>query len=426
MGLILGVLLIGEPENALAQNYDPFEWDKNASDGETVLNRKRPALDPLGIRVGAFRIYPSLEVGGRYEDNVFRSPSNEKSDVAATFAPKMRLQSDFSNHSVQLTAEAKVYRYGRHSSEDRAEFSFGAKGRLDIDRDSHINASASLARRYENRSSPDQGGTQKPVYFDIASAALSGERTFGRIKFGVETRLDRLDYADALLRGSGVRVNNDDRDRTIGALGVEGAYAFTPGNSVYARLEGNVRDYHDAVDDAGIDRDSTGAELRLGVKMDFGGITYSDVYIGYRAQRYEDNGLARLNDDSIDALIFGANAHSNITGLTTLHAGVERSVFESTLVGSPGGQAVRGRVGAEHELLRNLLLTTSLSGRWFEFEGIKRNDVGVLFQFGATYLMNRHARLEATVEHERNRSSGPQQGISSDSNRIMLRLTANP
>ena len=52
------------------------------------------------------------------------------------------------------------------------------------------------------------------------------------------------------------------------------------------------------------------------------------------------------------------------------------------MASSPGGQAVRGEVGADHELLRNLLLHANLSGRWFEFEGVQRDDVGVLFQFG--------------------------------------------
>lgn len=411
---------------AFAQSHDPFQWDRRQTDGESVRGRQRPALDPLGIRVGSFRFYPSLEIGGAYEDNVFRTPNNEKGDLKATFAPKMQLRSDFSNHSIRLTAEAKAHRYATQSSENRAEFRFAAQGRYDIQRGTNVSAGASLARRYENRSSPDQGGTENPVHFNVLSANLAGERERGRVKLDADAKIDRLDYADARLKGNRNLVNHDDRDRTIGALGLQGAYAYTPGNAAYARLETNFSDYHDAQDDAGIDRDSKGAEARVGAKLNFGGITTGDVYIGYRAQRYEDNGVARLDDDSIDALIFGASAQSNITRLTTLYAGIERGVFESTLIGSPGGQALRGEIGADHELLRNLLLSANLSGRWFEFEGIKRNDVGVLFQFGASYLMNRHARLEATIEHESNRSSGPQQGIGNDSNRIMLRLTANP
>jgi len=428
VALLFGLIgaALAMPMVAAAQSADPFQWDRREFTGQSVRTRPRPELDPLGIRVGSFRFYPSLGIGGRYEDNVFRSPSNEKADLVATFAPKMRLNSEFSNHSIELTAEAKAHSYATQSAEDRAEFRFAAKGRYDVARGINISGGASLARQYESRTSPDQGGSQNPVAINILSANVGGERERGRVRLGADARLDRLDFAEARRAGTRTAINNDDRDRTIGRLSAEGAYAFTPGNAAYARLEGNFSDYHDAQDDAGFDRDSVGAEARVGARLDFGGVTTGNVYIGYRAQRYEDNGAARLNDDSIDALIFGAEAQANITGLTTAYGGIERSVFESTVVGSPGGQAVRGEIGADHELLRNLLLHANLSGRWFEFEGVQRDDVGVLFQFGASYLMNRHARVEAVLEHERNRSYGARQGIDNDSNRIMLRITANP
>jgi hypothetical protein len=74
IGLISAAL--GMPLAAVGQSADPFQWDRREFTGQSVRTRPRPELDPLGIRVGSFRFYPSLEIGGRYEDNVFRSPSN--------------------------------------------------------------------------------------------------------------------------------------------------------------------------------------------------------------------------------------------------------------------------------------------------------------------------------------------------------------
>ena len=85
---LLSIGLLGAalamPMAAVAQSADPFQWDRREFAGQSVRTRPRPELDPLGIRVGSFRFYPILEIGGRYEDNVFRSPSNEKGDLVAT------------------------------------------------------------------------------------------------------------------------------------------------------------------------------------------------------------------------------------------------------------------------------------------------------------------------------------------------------
>jgi len=84
--LFIGLLgaALAMPMAVVAQSADPFQWDRREFAGQSVRTRPRPELDPLGIRVGSFRFYPSLEIGGRYEDNVFRSPSNEKGDLVTT------------------------------------------------------------------------------------------------------------------------------------------------------------------------------------------------------------------------------------------------------------------------------------------------------------------------------------------------------
>jgi hypothetical protein len=54
----------------------------------------------------------------------------------------------------------------------------------------------------------------------------------------------------------------------------------------------------------------------------------------------------------------------NITKLTTVHGRIERGVFESTLVGSPGSVSNRVKIGVDQELLRNLLLNANIGSRF--------------------------------------------------------------
>ncbi|MCI0430482.1 MAG: outer membrane beta-barrel protein, partial [Rhodospirillales bacterium] len=38
---------------------------------QSVFERPRPDYDPLGIRAGGFLIYPQVELGEAYNDNIF-------------------------------------------------------------------------------------------------------------------------------------------------------------------------------------------------------------------------------------------------------------------------------------------------------------------------------------------------------------------
>ena len=125
--LFIGLLgaALAMPMAVVAQSADPFQWDRREFAGQSVRTRPRPELDPLGIRVGSFRFYPILEIGGRYEDNVFRSPSNEKGDLVleglvakdlttekrlltvSTFADEVRTHGDL---SVTLLTKVCLYR----------------------------------------------------------------------------------------------------------------------------------------------------------------------------------------------------------------------------------------------------------------------------------------------------------------------------
>ena len=406
--ILLAVLtaLVLAPAHASAQNADPFRWSRPDPEGQTVRNRARPELDPLGVRVGSFRFFPSLELGVDYDDNVFRSAGNRKGDLAVIAHPRFRLQSEFANHSIVAEADVSTRRHFTHTSESREEFGLRAAGRLDLTRDSNVTASARVRRSHESRVSPDSGGVDAPVRFHIGEVRLGGETRLGRYLISGDVGVTGFDYDDARQRGTGNVINHDDRDRTVYRAGGRAGYGLSEGLELYGAAEVNTSDYADAQDDGGFGRDSSGVDLRIGASADVTGATRVEGYVGYRGQYYANDGAARLGDESVDALIIGGTIVSNISTLTTAHARLDRGVFESTLAGSPGGVATRAGIGVDHEVLRNLLLYGDVGGRIFAFEGVDRDDYGVSLRLGAEYLMNRNLTLEASVEHERNESTG--------------------
>jgi len=100
--------------------------------GEFVRDRARPEIDPLGVRLGSFLLYPALSTGLVYNDNVFATQNNTKSDFIATVVPRFDLRSNFGRHELRLTAEAEAGRYFDNASENYVDYNLAGTGRLDV------------------------------------------------------------------------------------------------------------------------------------------------------------------------------------------------------------------------------------------------------------------------------------------------------
>jgi hypothetical protein len=87
LGRLAGLLASGLilSEGAVAQT--------DVERGETVLSRQRPDYDPLGIRLGGFKLRPSLVLGESYDTNIFATRTNTVSDFKTTIAPSVDLRS---------------------------------------------------------------------------------------------------------------------------------------------------------------------------------------------------------------------------------------------------------------------------------------------------------------------------------------------
>src|SRR3546814_9631557 len=85
---------------------------------------------------------------------------------------------------------------------------------------------------------------------------------------------------------------------------------------------GSVR-YDDGVDDVGVNRDSDGYEIVGGTRIDFTGLLFGDVFVGYRSQDYDDPTLK-----AVDGITYGGALTWNVTELTTIKGSVVRTVEE--------------------------------------------------------------------------------------------------
>jgi hypothetical protein len=381
-------------DGALAQikPLAPPTPEAKAARGESVATRTRPELEPLGIRAGTFLIYPIFGVDETYNDNVFASKNDEKDDFITDLRPELSIESDWANHALNFSAGADAGLYATYSRLNYTDWFVSTDGRLDITRDAALFAGGGLAHEHEDPGDPDAPGDAKnPTEYDLINGFARYVQKFGRFRGVGEATILRLDY-DKTNTVAGPSFNNTGRDRNVYAGGLQLGYELMPAYEAFVRAEGNQRDY-DQRETGGLERNSQGYNAVAGVALDLGGVTFGEVYVGYLEQFYEDNTFSTLS-----APTFGTTLTWNVTTLTTLNARVARVVQETTQGGSSGILRTTGALSADHELLRNLILTAGLTITNDDYEDIKRNDYYYIPGLNVRYMMNRN--LYANVGYQ--------------------------
>ena len=357
--------------------------------GETVTTRQRPEVIPLGMRVGTFLLYPKISVTETYDDNIFRVEEDKDHDLITTIGPEFDLRSDWNNHAFNLRGDARIDRFARSEKENVEDYNVDADGRYDITRNIFLFGFLGYSQLSEDRGSPDDAGGVVPTEYNAYRGGVRYFHRLNRVSFRLDAEAQKFDFDDVSRGPLLLPVNNDDRDRLESNVTLRAGYEIVPEYEAFVRATGNNRAYRTAVDDTGVGRDSQGYEIVTGVAIDFTGITFGNLFAGYRKQWYDDDNLS-----TIEGITGGANITWNVTPLTTFHAGIVRRVEETTAIvagrRSSGFFATRYSVSADHEVLRNLLLNASVALTENDYKGIDREDriydVGV----SARYLLNRN------------------------------------
>lgn len=379
--------------------------------GKTVVQRPRPDYLPLGVRAGSFIIRPRMAVRETFTDNVFSSNSSEKSDFITRFVPSVSVSSDWNNHSLSAFANANIGRHRKYSFEDYEDYTLGASGRLDVRRSTNIRARVETRRRHETRDSPDDTGGRTPTEFDVHIGQIEGYQRFNRLNFTLGVGVERYDFH-----------NSTTRDRDEYTTFLRTGYEVIQNYEAFLRLAYNIRDYDAGSDSNGLDHDSHGYEAVAGIKIDFGGITFGDFFLGYRKQEYDASVF-----NSSDGPVIGAEITWNVTPLTTLVGTITGQLQESTLSDGMGGFASGSfnttfGLNAQHELLRNLILQGDLRYSNNDYKGIDRTDDTYFAGLSANYLMNRNFYLQGGLGHRQRESNISGSGYKE--NVVYLRLQA--
>jgi len=355
---------------------------------ETVTTRERPELDPLGIRAGAFLIYPATTIEGEHDDNIYATNTDEDSAYIAHFRPELGIDSNWGRHALNFDAAADIARYDDHNDENYDDYHARVDGRLDIQQQNNLSGGAGYAHEHVSRSSPnDEAASKEPTTYDVGSLSAAYRHRLNRLTFRVGGTADNFDYDNGKTE-SGTTIDNQDQNRDQYTVLGQVNYEIQPEYSAFFRAIYKDVNYDQKYDNNDLQRSSDGYQFDVGTELFFSGVMFGEVYIGYVERDYDDPTL-----DSIDKFTGGGSVTWLPTGLTTVIFAAERDIDETIVDNTSGILGTQGSVNVDHELLRNLLLNARLVVRDEDFEGTSRNDDYVKIGLGAKYLMNRHLYL---------------------------------
>ena len=379
----------------------------------SVLNRARPGYDAVGIHAGGFTVYPQASVTGEYDDNIYASDTNTKSDFITKLATSVAVNSNWSRHALNFIAGVEKSLFNSHSGENRLDWNVGLNGSLDVTRNTQINGGLSYQKLHEDRGDPNSpGASSEPVPYKLFNATAAIDQRFNRMTAELSGQLDDYNY-DNVVSTTGTPIDQDFRDRKEYTEALKLGYDVSPDTNVYVKGSLNQRKYDQHPPVVALNRDSKGYAAVVGSDFRLSNLAQGGIYIGYQKQNYDS---AALSD--ISGLSYGADVEWYVTPLMTVTVNADSAINETTSAAS-GYLAQSVGLRIDHELLRNLLLNAKVGYENDDYTGISRTDDIITAGFGADYLLNRNFSISIGYNYTNRNSSI----TGSDYSRNMIGLT---
>jgi hypothetical protein len=398
----------------LARLTDPDNSEPVAPEDTPVKNRQQPGYEPVGIRAGSWMFSPALTFGGFYDSNVFSTNTNKRSDIASVIEPSLRAHTLWEQHGIDITLDTQSTTYNQNSGLDQTNASLKGNAWYDISHDFAVLTSFQIAHLNEGvgtLSSP--ANAVQPTPYDLLSGDVTLRKEFNRLTASVGFRTDSYDYQSTRAQ-DGAIINQDSRDGQIYTLHGRIDYAISSAFGWFAGVEGNERDIRGL---PGQPLDSQGYRALSGITVALGNLITGEFGAGFVQQRFVDPTIGTIEGPS-----YRARLTWSPTRLLDIHFNAEQTVTETADTSSVGVLANAVQVGADYELLRNVVLSASGGYETDKFFGQLRTDRVTTTDARVKYMLNRFAAISVFHQYTNRNSDIP--AFSYDKHQVGINVTA--
>lgn len=384
-GLVMLAGVAGSISPAFAQNA-PAPVSAETSSAPTLGSLAAQAyVDPYapkGIPVGGFRLFPTIEAVGDYDDNIYLSHVDQKASFFSKETPGLLLRSDWSRHQVEIYESGSFYQYANYGGQDHIDWNAGGDGRLDIYQGLNLTANGSYTEEHIANSSPDQPITVKsPTEFAVTESGATLAYNPYHFGFDLGGTFARYVYNESKLVGGGTS-DNSDRNSDLYTAFAKASYEVSPGYAVFAQATGNSAGYDERFDRSGEVRANHGFTANAGVDMLVTNLIRGQAFVGYLDQRYE----APFKD--VSGIDFGANVDWYVSTLWTLHLVGARNLTNTTLINASAEDDRQAQLSADYRLTSYIVMTGSVTYLDASFDGSNRDDQYITGRVQAVYHLN--------------------------------------
>ena len=280
------------------------------------------ATSEIGIAVGAFTLYPYLELQTGYDSNVYATTEPTVGSPFALIKPVVELKSEWLNHSLRMVAGGAFGFYSNATSQNFWNGYVMADGRLDIQQDLYATALVGIRRQTEALGTPNTVIASAPTVVDSIPVEVALFQRFNRFFYELKAAATRYQYLDNSVISLG-GLPSASRDRMEYQEQVRLGYEIIEDVDVWVSPGLNQRVYDQFINAYGQQRDSNGWFVNFGTTVRFTQKTSLDGYVGYTNQTFIADG------STTPAFTFGLMGLWNGYSPLTLRPAFVRSINES-------------------------------------------------------------------------------------------------
>ena len=404
---------IFEP-SSLPTLTDPDSREEVLPEDTPVKNRQQPGYEPVGIRSGSWMFSPALTFGGFYDSNVFASNTMKRSDIAAVVEPSLLASTLWEHHGIDVTLDTQSTTYSQNSGLDQTNASLKGRAWFDISHDLAVLTNFQIAHLNEGvgtLSSPVNA--VQPTPYDLLSDDVSLRKEFNRLTASIGFRTDSYDFQSTRAQDGSI-INQDSRDGQIYTLHSRIDYAISSSLGWFTAVEGNERNIRGT---PGQSLDSQGYRALSGVTLGLTNLITGEFGAGFVQQRFVDPTIG-----TIEGPTYRARLTWRPTRLLDVHFNAEQVVTETADTSSLGVLANAVQLGADYELLRNVVISATGGYEIDRFFGQQRKDRVTTTDARVKYLLNRFANISVFHQYTNRNSDIP--AFSYDKHQVGINVTA--
>lgn len=334
-----------------------------------------------GIRFGSWLVAPQVQARAGYDSNLFGTETNRTGTAYVIMAPSLRLQSDWGQKGVAVSANGNLTRYVDHPEQNSNEYAVRGGGKFAMG-GVEVQLAASTAQTAERRGT---NGTPlsigPPSLFRSVAQSFNLKRETGPLSITAGVSHETLRYNDLLAPNGRVITQ---RFRNLESWSANGRVTFLPsdiaGLSVFSSYEQATVPFPNNFDNitttfggaAAIDVGMARVAGELGrVKRDFGNPAFRD----FKGWTY--NGGVDWYPTPLLAIGVHANRALESSGVPTVGNIVTRSYA----------------INVDYELLRNFLVQGRVAWRRVQFPEIDQSARSIVREIKGEFSFNQFVAI---------------------------------